>query len=145
VSFTKGRIDYNYDGIVSGLDNGREYRPRNSRGGFDPPVKTDVLTLVSSSGQVEEHLQEADKLKLRAHRDLVKKEKDLLAKAIEGPTGGMTPGVDFRQQQMRMTPFPGPGGMPPGMMRGRGFRGAPGGMYGPMGRPTDGRDYRDRR
>jgi hypothetical protein len=88
VELTIARDKISYDGIVTGLDpNEREYRQRNPRGGYEPPVKTDVLTLANAAGQVEERLLKEDQAKIRAHRDWVKKEKDLLNTAIEPPTG----------------------------------------------------------
>lgn len=134
VEFARGRDKFTYDGIVTSLDNGREYRPRNNKGGYEPPVKTDVLTLVSAAGQVEERLLEEDKARLRAFRDWVTKTKTLLASPIEPGTGGNRPGG----MQPLPTGRPGPG------MYDQGMYGRPGpGMYdprmGPGGPP--GRGY----
>lgn len=82
VSFTSGRDTFAYDGIIVGLENGRQYRPRD-RQGLGAPETTHVLTLVSASGQVEERLSKEDSLKLREHRNWVREEERRLASERE--------------------------------------------------------------
>lgn len=125
VSFTQGRNNFNYDGVVVGIDSGRPYRQRMERGGKVSYVdggQSDVLVLVSSTGELEERLALDDRAKLVALREVMKKDaarKTAVPDQFSSPmrSGPIMPGGPVMGPSRR-NHGPGPGGMmPPG--RGR--------------------------
>lgn len=96
---TARAAEANYDGVVVSIDSGKPYRQRAKSGIAEEAVPTDVVTLVSAQGDVEERYAVEDKTRSRAFAELVKRDKDLANAEMEegggfgrgGPMMGPSP------------------------------------------------------